>query len=92
MVGLNSDDPAVFNTSLTWQLRIAIGKMGLSQRCIIDSMLHSIDASFIGENEKYLLRTKIEKYANHFKTDNKEMDKNDEKYPMFPISAERVIY
>ena len=65
--------------------------MGLSQKCIIDSMLHSIDASFIGENEKAFLRTKVEKYANSLTTDNTSIDYG-EKYPMFPISAERVIF
>mmetsp|Transcript_28858 Transcript_28858/g.44362 ORF Transcript_28858/g.44362 Transcript_28858/m.44362 type:complete len:474 (+) Transcript_28858:180-1601(+) len=54
-VGFNSDDPAVFDTSLTWQLRIALGKMGLVKDRILQSTRNSIDSAFITNDEKQTL-------------------------------------
>lgn len=88
-VGFNSDDPAVFNTSLTWQLRIAVGKMGLSRKCISDSMIHAIDASFIREDEKEILRSKIAQFVKIYENDcNIEKKEN---YQISTLSAERVM-
>mmetsp|Transcript_2483 Transcript_2483/g.3743 ORF Transcript_2483/g.3743 Transcript_2483/m.3743 type:complete len:453 (-) Transcript_2483:185-1543(-) len=55
-VGLNSDDPAVFDTSLTFQFRIAATKMKLGREQLFDLVIDSIDAAFIGEEEKVNLR------------------------------------
>jgi len=55
-VGFNSDDPSVFNTSLTWQLRIAVGKMGLSKLAILRSFKNSLNAAFLPEEQKYDLQ------------------------------------
>ena len=54
-VGFNSDDPSVFNTSLTWQLRIVLGKMGLSRKVLLRSFTNSLNAAFLTEDEKYEL-------------------------------------
>eukprot|EP00553_Chaetoceros_curvisetus_P001580 CAMPEP_0204628330 /NCGR_PEP_ID=MMETSP0717-20131115/15552_1 /ASSEMBLY_ACC=CAM_ASM_000666 /TAXON_ID=230516 /ORGANISM="Chaetoceros curvisetus" /LENGTH=425 /DNA_ID=CAMNT_0051644881 /DNA_START=22 /DNA_END=1295 /DNA_ORIENTATION=- len=61
-VGLNSDDPAVFDTSLTWQYRLAVGKMGLTKLCIVDSLYHSISAAFVSEEDKSLIRSLVDDY------------------------------
>eukprot|EP00586_Coscinodiscus_wailesii_P006422 CAMPEP_0172489962 /NCGR_PEP_ID=MMETSP1066-20121228/20261_1 /TAXON_ID=671091 /ORGANISM="Coscinodiscus wailesii, Strain CCMP2513" /LENGTH=421 /DNA_ID=CAMNT_0013258201 /DNA_START=24 /DNA_END=1289 /DNA_ORIENTATION=- len=58
-LSLNSDDPAVFDTSLTWQLRIATVKMGLKQDTITQMIYHAIDAAFITEAEKNELRALV---------------------------------
>ena len=55
-ISLNSDDPAVFHTSLSWQYRIALAKMGLSQDEVMKTNMHAIDASFAHEKEKEAIR------------------------------------
>mmetsp|Transcript_25113 Transcript_25113/g.37572 ORF Transcript_25113/g.37572 Transcript_25113/m.37572 type:complete len:309 (+) Transcript_25113:580-1506(+) len=67
-VGLNSDDPAVFDTSLTWQFRIAIGKMGLSKNCLCKSVYDSINAAYISNEEKASLRKLIDEYVSLYDT------------------------
>jgi adenosine deaminase len=61
-VGLNSDDPAVFDTSLTWQYRIAVGKMGLTKNCILRTLESSINSAFLDADGKAMLRTRIKDY------------------------------
>jgi len=61
-VGLNSDDPAVFNTSLAWQLRIGLAKMKLSKEEIVRSVQESIRAAFCSEATKESLRSKLDSY------------------------------
>ena len=51
-LGLNSDDPAVFDTSLTWQWRIALGKMGFTVVQVIEMTRRSIRAAFLSDEEK----------------------------------------
>jgi len=58
-VGFNSDDPAVFNTSLTWQYRIALREMGLTKQCILGTIHDSLRASFLKEDEKVLIKKKL---------------------------------
>jgi adenosine deaminase len=58
-MSLNSDDPAVFNTSLTWQYRIALKKMGWDKSEILKTIENSVNAAFLPPEEKEKLRTKI---------------------------------
>ncbi len=58
-VGLNSDDPAVFDTSLVQQYNIALSKMGLSREDIVEGVMHSIDAAFLSDEEKVCVRAKM---------------------------------
>jgi adenosine deaminase len=51
-IGFNSDDPAVFDTSLSWQYRIALAKMRLSREELVQSIRDSIDAAFCISEEK----------------------------------------
>ena len=53
-VGLNSDDPAVFDTSLVQQYNIA-----LSREDIVEGVMHSIDAAFLSDEEKECVRDKM---------------------------------
>lgn len=62
-LSLSSDDPAVFNTSLTWQYRIAIKKMGWSTDEIIAMLKKAIDAAFLDEQGKEELREKVKTWS-----------------------------
>jgi len=58
-ISLNSDDPAVFNTSLTWQIRIAMKKMKWDKWDVISVIGDSIDAAFLSNEEKERLRKRL---------------------------------
>lgn len=58
----NSDDPAVFNTSLTWQFRIACKKMNINRDIIWNSLLTCVDATFLDEERKLELKNRILSY------------------------------
>lgn len=60
---LNSDDPAVFHTSLAWQYRIALAKMGFTREDVLETNLHAIDAAFCDEKEKKRLRALVLEYG-----------------------------
>jgi len=59
-VGINSDDPAVFDTSLTWQYRIGVGKMGMSKDAIITCLQNSISSAFVEEDVKVWMRNRVD--------------------------------
>ncbi|CAB9516965.1 Adenosine deaminase [Seminavis robusta] len=61
-VSLNSDDPAVFHTSLTWQYRIALVKMRLTPEQLVQTNIDAIEASFGRREEK----TKAERILRSF--------------------------
>mmetsp|Transcript_13988 Transcript_13988/g.38676 ORF Transcript_13988/g.38676 Transcript_13988/m.38676 type:complete len:515 (+) Transcript_13988:308-1852(+) len=62
-LSLNSDDPAVFHTSLAWQYRTGLAKMGMSHFEIYQSNIDALDASFCDDEMKNLLKTKIREFA-----------------------------
>jgi adenosine deaminase len=62
-LGLNSDDPAVFDTSLSWQWRIALGKMGLSVEQVKEMTKNAIRAAFCSEDEKESLLCLVEQHT-----------------------------
>lgn len=55
-VSFNSDDPAVFNTSLSWQYRTVVGKIKLQKETLVTSTQSAIDAAFCSKEEKHRLR------------------------------------
>jgi adenosine deaminase len=59
-VSLSSDDPAVFNTSLTWQFRIVLKKMEWRESDVLQSLMDAVDASFAPESEKERLRQQLQ--------------------------------
>eukprot|EP00536_Pseudo-nitzschia_multiseries_P001668 jgi/Psemu1/294511/fgenesh1_pm.21_\ len=61
-LSLSSDDPAVFNTSLTWQWRIALKKMGWGMNDVFSVLEDSVDAAFAPEHQKSQLRQELRKY------------------------------
>jgi adenosine deaminase len=74
-VSLNSDDPAVFHTSLTWQYRIALMKMGLSREQIVQSNIHAIEASFGPNEEKAKVERKLRSFQSQIPTGEKVCNK-----------------
>jgi adenosine deaminase len=59
----SSDDPAVFHTSLAWQYRIAVAKMGLTRETLVKTNLDAIDAAFCSSEEKEELRERVRQYS-----------------------------
>jgi adenosine deaminase len=59
-LSLSSDDPAVFNTSLTWQFRIVMKEMGWEEGDVLQSLRDAVDASFAPESEKERLRNQLQ--------------------------------
>ncbi|MGK3733620.1 MAG: adenosine deaminase [Bacillariaceae sp.] len=61
-ISLSSDDPAVFNTSLTWQWRIGLKKLGWNYDDVFDILDDTINASFAPEDQKEKIRREIQKF------------------------------
>jgi len=61
-ISLSSDDPAVFHTSLSWQYRIALVKMGLTQQQVVQTNIDAIDASFCRDEEKARIRKELQAF------------------------------
>lgn len=51
-LSFNSDDPAVFNTSLSWQYRTVVAKMKQPKDVLLASVEAGIDAAFCSEEQK----------------------------------------
>jgi len=66
-VGLNSDDPAVFDTSLTFQYRIAATKMRLSYGQLVQTVRNAIDASFAEASVKQELHHELNLFCDTHK-------------------------
>lgn len=59
----SSDDPAVFHTSLAWQYRTAVTKIGFNRNIFEQTNLDAIAAAFLPEDEKEELREQIRRYC-----------------------------
>jgi len=57
---VSSDDPAVFDTSVQKELRIATDKMGLSSEQLKQCTLAAVSAAFVGPDEKKKLAALVE--------------------------------
>ena len=62
-LSINSDDPAVFHTSLSWQYRVVLAKMGLDRETILQSNLHGIEGAFCSKEEKQRLKAKVQEFV-----------------------------
>lgn len=63
---LNSDDPAVFHTSLAWQYRLALMKMEFTREDLVNCNLSAVEAAFCSEGEKQRLRAELVQFASQF--------------------------
>lgn len=59
----NSDDPAVFHTSLSWQYRLSMAKMGFSREDLLMTNLNAIDGAFCSDEEKKELKHRVQCYG-----------------------------
>jgi aminodeoxyfutalosine deaminase len=63
VVTLNSDDPAMFGTSLERELELAAGAFALSPQQIVELSRNAIHAAFLPEDEKAGLERKLDAAA-----------------------------
>ena len=61
-VGINSDDPSVFDSDLSHEYAIATEKIELSDAQVDKCTASAIEAAFIGETEKSWLRELVAMY------------------------------
>lgn len=62
-LSISSDDPGVFHTSLAWQYRVVLAKMGLNREIILQANLDGIDAAFCSQEEKQKLRGLVQDFV-----------------------------
>jgi len=55
-VGINSDDPSVFDSDLSQEYELALSGIKLSEAQLDACTANAIEAAFIGETEKSWLR------------------------------------
>jgi adenosine deaminase len=58
-VGLNSDDPSVFNTSLTDEMTLMSEEGGLDYTTLVAMTLNAADSTFLSSEKKMKLREEI---------------------------------
>jgi len=58
-VTLNTDDPSIFDTTLTDEVVVSVRQIGLAKRHIYGALRHSVEASFLPPEEKDALRERI---------------------------------
>jgi len=61
MVTVNSDDPTMFGTSISQEYRILVQKLGFTVSELWQLNLNGIDASFMPDEEKELMKSEFEK-------------------------------
>jgi adenosine deaminase len=62
-LSINSDDPGVFHTSLAWQYRVVLAKMGLTHETILQANLDGIEAAFCPSEEKEKLKQTVNDFV-----------------------------
>lgn len=58
-----TDDFGVFDTNLSKELQIASATFDLSPRDLVKLCLTAVNSSFASDNEKKMIRARIEEYA-----------------------------
>ncbi len=64
-VTLNTDDPSIFDTTLTDEVVVSVRQIGLAKRHIYRALRHSVEASFLPPEEKDALRERIRAAIDH---------------------------
>jgi adenosine deaminase len=62
-ISLSSDDPAVFHTSLAWQYRLALARMELTKRDLVEMNAEAINAAFCTVETRMVLTELIVSYG-----------------------------
>jgi adenosine deaminase len=67
-ISINSDDPAVFHTSLAWQYRIALAKMKFTKHELVAINMNAVNAAFgLTEQVRTQLLQKLYSFATEHK-------------------------
>jgi adenosine deaminase len=61
MVTVNSDDPTMFNTSISEEYLVLVQKLGFTIRDLKCLSMNSIDASFMSDEDKERMKSQFEK-------------------------------
>jgi adenosine deaminase len=61
MVTVNSDDPTMFNTSISQEYSVLVKKLGFTVNDLKRLSMNGIDASFMSEGDKKLMKSQFEK-------------------------------
>jgi adenosine deaminase len=64
-VTLNTDDPSIFDTTLTDEVVVSVRQIGLAKHQIYQALRHSVEASFLPPEEKDALRERIRTALDH---------------------------
>jgi len=59
-VTVNSDDPAMFNTSITQEYLILVQELGFSLNDLKRLSMNGIDASFMADSDKEIMKSQFE--------------------------------
>ena len=57
---LNSDDPGLFGITLSSELAVAQDRLGFSDEMLVQSTRNAIEASFVAEKEKAVVRSALD--------------------------------
>lgn len=63
-IGINTDDPKVFDIDLCGEMEIAVARIGLTLKEIYACTINSINAAFCDEITKADLRAKVDMFFN----------------------------
>ena len=58
-ISINSDDPQLFPTTITDEIKIAVTDVGLTEQQVIATIRNSIDASFLAPEAKHELHNRV---------------------------------
>lgn len=61
MVTVNSDDPTMFNTSITQEYEVLVRELGFSIDELKRLSMNSIDASFMSDGDKESMKSQFER-------------------------------
>ena len=61
MVTVNSDDPTMFNTSISEEYLVLVQKLGFRMSDLKRLSINSIDASFMSDEDKERMKSQFEK-------------------------------
>jgi adenosine deaminase len=61
MVTVNSDDPTMFNTSISEEYLVLVQKLGFTMSDLKRLSMNSIDASFMPDEDKERMKSQFEK-------------------------------
>ena len=62
-ITINSDDPALFGTTLSEEWRLLVSRLGLSRRDVVQIGLQTVEAAFLEPNARRRLADELRSAA-----------------------------